>query len=224
MGLGSSGATAAATVYAINALLGSPLEPIELVRFAGLAEALTAGAPHYDNVAASLLGGLVILLNRKKPRIARLRLPPGMRIVLFIPKTMVLRLLPGKAKTQVMREVLPETIEHSDAVEWVEKAVALALGLSGADPYEAIKTINYGGPIEATRAKLIPGYWEAKKEALQSGALAFNISGAGPTLFAVVREGEEDQVMRRVSAVLEKYWGSLEARVVDVDYDGARLE
>ncbi|WP_252900743.1 GHMP family kinase ATP-binding protein [Vulcanisaeta sp. JCM 14467] len=60
-GLGSSGADAAAIAYALNKLLNAGLNHKSLIRIAALGETAAAGVPHMDNVAASLLGGLVII-------------------------------------------------------------------------------------------------------------------------------------------------------------------
>ena len=42
--------------------------------------------------------------------------------------------------------------------------------------------------VEPERAKLIPGYWRVKKNALAAGAEGVAISGAGPTMIAIVDE------------------------------------
>ncbi len=217
-GLGSSGASAAAAAYAVNMLLGEPLSREELVRFAGEAEAAAAGAPHYDNVAASLLGGLALVLDPEKPWVAKLTLPEDVKIVVFRP---LRRLFETEAKTGLMRRVLPESVSLREAVEWVRSGVGLAAGLQ-TDPYRALSLVSKGGVVEEARGKLIPGYMEAKRVALEEGAIGFNISGAGPTLFAVVREGDEDRIAARVSKMLERHWGRLETRIVEVDYEGAR--
>ncbi len=60
-GLGSSGADAAAIAYALNKLLNAGLDYKSLIKIAALGEVAAAGTPHMDNVAASLLGGLVII-------------------------------------------------------------------------------------------------------------------------------------------------------------------
>src|SRR5207245_828834 len=60
LGLGSSGATAAACTKAMNHLLQLDLSNNELVRTASLGEAAASGFAHPDNVGASLLGGFVI--------------------------------------------------------------------------------------------------------------------------------------------------------------------
>jgi homoserine kinase len=55
LGLGSSGATAAACTKALDALLDLHLSNDELVQVASLGEKAVAGTAHADNVAASLL-------------------------------------------------------------------------------------------------------------------------------------------------------------------------
>src|SRR5437879_13334577 len=54
LGLGSSGATAAACVKALDSFLHLNLTNNELVRFASLGEAAVTGNPHAHNLAASL--------------------------------------------------------------------------------------------------------------------------------------------------------------------------
>ena len=60
-GMGSSGASASATALAVNELLELNLTKEELVELAALGEGAVAGAPHADNVSASILGGFVMI-------------------------------------------------------------------------------------------------------------------------------------------------------------------
>ncbi|MEZ4985951.1 MAG: homoserine kinase [Saprospiraceae bacterium] len=60
-GLGSSAASAAAGVMAVNEWLGSPLSKMEILRFAVAGEEIADGAWHADNVAPSLLGGITFI-------------------------------------------------------------------------------------------------------------------------------------------------------------------
>src|SRR2546430_14992067 len=60
LGLGSSGATAAACTKAMNYLLKLDLPEDELVKIASLGEAASSGSAHADNVCASMLGGFTI--------------------------------------------------------------------------------------------------------------------------------------------------------------------
>jgi len=68
LGLGSSGASAAAAVYAVDQLLGLALDRNKLTYFAMLGEQAAAGAPHPDNVAASVFGKVVIVYTLGSPQ------------------------------------------------------------------------------------------------------------------------------------------------------------
>ncbi len=50
-GLGSSGSSATASVYAINELLGRPYSRRELIKFAAVGEQIASRQVHYDNAA-----------------------------------------------------------------------------------------------------------------------------------------------------------------------------
>ena len=60
-GLGSSAASAAAALGAVNRLAGDPLAAQELLPCALAAERVAAGAGHADNVAPALMGGFVLI-------------------------------------------------------------------------------------------------------------------------------------------------------------------
>ncbi|MFB5648591.1 MAG: homoserine kinase, partial [Candidatus Nitrosomaritimum aestuariumsis] len=60
-GMGSSAASAAAAAVGFDKLYGLKLDDNSLVEFAGIGEKASAGSIHYDNVAASVLGGFVIV-------------------------------------------------------------------------------------------------------------------------------------------------------------------
>ena len=70
-GMGSSAASAVAGVVAANALLDEPLPVAALLEYAIEGEAFASGGRHADNVAPSLLGGLVLC----PPGIDAVRLP-----------------------------------------------------------------------------------------------------------------------------------------------------
>ena len=59
--MGSSAASAAAAQLHLINCLDLKLMEIHLVEFAGSGEKASAGSVHYDNVAASVLGGFVIV-------------------------------------------------------------------------------------------------------------------------------------------------------------------
>ena len=197
-GLGSSGATAAATVAALNELLGIGIGVGDLVEAAGAGEALAAGAAHYDNVSASLLGGIV-LVDPGNPRSCLSLEPPSwLKVVLFVKRAST------PSKTGAMRKILPRSVDLDASSRIALAAAMFAVGVARGVK-RCIGYASLGGAVEEARARLIPGYWEAKAAALKAGALAFNISGAGPSLFALVEEGLEEKVVSAVSKVLKGY-------------------
>ncbi len=216
-GLGSSGATAAATVRALNYLLGNPLRLSDLIRCAGLAEGAFSGSPHFDNVATSLSGGLTVITDLSEFRVIKFSPPNEFKVALILPKWD----FNPEGKTKAMREVLPGEVTLKDAIEWVSAALNL-VSMAGNGMWEEVwKSTNYGGVVELRRGDLIKGYWEIKSAALESGALGVNISGAGPTIFAVVPERKLSELLEGIGPALRKY--SYRVEVVDIEKLGARI-
>src|SRR5690606_21153187 len=52
--------------------------------------------------------------------------------------------------------------------------------------------------IEPQRSSLIPGFYEIKKAAQKAGAMAFSISGSGPSVFAWTDSEEKAERVRKV--------------------------
>lgn len=177
-GLGSSAASAAAGVMAINALLGYPLSKKELLHFAVLGEQIADGAYHADNVAPSLLGGMILIRNNQDLDVHHLPVPGELFAAVVHPEVEVL--------TKDAREVLSDQIYLKQSIEQGGNLAAFILGLMN-DDYELLSRSLHDVIIEPQRAKLIPHFYPIKKAALQSGALGCSISGAGPSIFALCR-------------------------------------
>jgi homoserine kinase len=79
--------------------------------------------------------------------------------------------------------------------------------------------------IEAARGPLIPGFAAVKAASVAAGAYGCTISGAGPTVVAVV---DNEVVAKRVAAAMsEAFWtaGRLKTnsvQIVELDREGAR--
>lgn len=176
-GMGSSAASAAATAVAYNKLFNLKLNENELVEFAGMGEKASAGSIHYDNVAASVLGGFVIV--RTDPLdVIKIQPPSDLRFCVAVPRLDV----PAK-KTKVSRGVLPKKIPLSDSVKNLSNAAAIVAGFMKKDSGligRSIKDII----VEPARQHMIPGFHQIKKNALSAGALGVTISGAGPSVIA----------------------------------------
>jgi len=180
-GLGSSGATAAGTIKALSYIFGVGLSDDELLRYAGIGEQYVAGAPHYDNVAASLFGGFVILDLTSK-RVFKYAPWREIPVVIVTPRVKYGGL---HGKTGYARSILPRSIDLELHVKQSSAIAKLIYAILTEDLKLLGEAVSIDHVVEPHRAKLIPFYMEAKKIALSEGALGFNISGAGPSMFII---------------------------------------
>ncbi|MEK6964749.1 MAG: homoserine kinase, partial [Thermoproteota archaeon] len=126
-GVGSSAASASAAVVAMNRLFKLNLDNNSLVKFAGAGEKASAGSIHYDNVAASVLGGFVIV--RTNPLdVIRIEPPSDLVLCIAIPDLKV----PAK-KTEVSRSVVPKIIKLADGIANLSNAAAIVAGFMKKD-------------------------------------------------------------------------------------------
>ena len=176
-GMGSSAASAAATAVAFDKLFNLKLDVNSLVKFAGMGEKASAGSIHYDNVAASILGGFVIV--RSNPLdVVRIDPPKDLVMCIAVPKLKV----PAK-KTKVSRSLIPKMIKVSDSVENLSNAAVIVAGFLKNDSTLIGSSIK-DRIVEPARKRMIPGFDKVKSNALKAGALGVTISGAGPSVIA----------------------------------------
>ena len=183
-GLGSSAASAAACAVGINKLYNLKLSPNELVSYAGIGEKASAGSIHYDNVAASVLGGFVIV-NSNPLNVVRVDAPNDLVLCIAVPEIKV-----PKKKTKVSRSVIPKVVKLSDAVVNLANATNIVAGFLNNDSKligESVKDII----VEPARKHMIPGFNIVKKNALRAGAFGVTISGAGPSVIAFTNKSQD---------------------------------
>ncbi|MEN3006605.1 MAG: homoserine kinase [Candidatus Methanosuratincola petrocarbonis] len=189
MGMGSSGASSAAGAFAANFLLGGTLSEIEVLECAMEGERAACGSAHADNVAPSLLGGIIAILRYDPIKVMKLRPLVGVEVVEVAPEVEL-----AQDKTRLAREVLPASVMLRTVVSQMGSFALLLMGIMKNDPEMAGEGISGDRIVEPARAKLIPGFLEVKKVALEAGAYGCSISGAGPSVFALVPQGMGAQV------------------------------
>jgi homoserine kinase len=158
-GLGSS-----AAAIALGLAAAAPAAPLEQLLAAGLTL-----ESHSDNLAAALLGGLVITWDGRATRIAE-TLP--LDAVAVIPHE--------RTSTAASRDTLPGAVAHADAAATAGRAALLGAGAASGDAtlFAAALWDRLHEPyrpsseLEAIRADLPPGC---------EGA---TLSGSGPTVIA----------------------------------------
>ena len=175
-GLGSSAASAAAALLAVNRLAADPLAAEELLPCALAAERVAAGAGHADNVAPALLGGFVLIRSTAPLDLVRLPVPDGLAVALLSPDVEI--------PTEAARRILRKRIPLADAVSQWGNLAALVASLYAGDLALMGRSLD-DLIAEPVRAVLIPGFTAVKQAALQAGAIGCSISGAGPAVFAL---------------------------------------
>ena len=193
-GMGSSAASAAAATIAFDKLFNLKLDANTLVHFAGMGEKASAGSIHYDNVAASVLGGFVIVRNNPLD-VIRIDPPSDLALCVAIPTLKV----PAK-KTKVSRSVIPKKIKISDSIENLSNAAAIVAGFMKKDSSligNSIKDVI----VEPARKHMIPGFDKVKSNALKAGALGVTISGAGPSVIAFAKKSSD---LKKIGKSMEK--------------------
>ena len=190
-GMGSSAASAVAAVVAVNALLDEPLATEALLPYAIEGEKYASGGLHADNVAPSLLGGLILCPQVLLPEVVRLPVPSGVSAVLLHPDLQV--------NTAHARRGLAKSYPMA---QWLEQQGLLAgfVAACAADDIKLIARTLKDGIIEPQRAAAVPCFATVKEAAERSGALGCSLSGSGPSIFALCATSDA----RNIASAMEQ--------------------
>ena len=186
-GLGSSGASAVAGACAVNEVFGAPLSRRALVASALVGEQAASGTPHADNVAPSLLGGIVLIRSYDPLDVIDLPVPDALRVVVVHPHHAV-------STAEARRLANGQSYALRDAVANLGNIAALVDALHRGDLAQFGRSVS-DRLVEPVRAHLIPGLAEVKAAALSRAALGCSISGSGPTVFAFAGSDDDAQAI-----------------------------
>ncbi len=216
-GLGSSGASSAAGAVAANEMLGRPLSLRDVVLSAMEGECAASGTAHADNVAPSVMGGIVLVRSYDPFEMVELPVPDGLRIAVVHPHCQV-------PTSEARRLVKERTYGLDVIVPNIGSIAALVAALYRGDLPLLGRSID-DRIIEPLRATLIPGFVAVKDAALGAGAFGCSIAGSGPSVFAFAGSdasaqcvGEAMQMAFKNAASLDSdlFWGK-------VSTEGARV-
>lgn len=175
-GLGSSAAAAVAGVALARAATGAGGGDGDLIDLVGEVEG------HADNAAAAMLGGIVVCADGQA---RRLEPAPGLRPVVCVPTE--------RQSTAAARAILPREVALRDAAAGAGRTALVLAGLTGAcafDPVHMVDVLH-----EPARLDAMPETGRLVRE-LRSAGIAACLSGAGPSVLAVVSDDGEDTVRR----------------------------
>ena len=214
-GMGSSAASAVAAVVAANSLLEVPLQAEELLMYAIEGEKYASGGLHADNVAPSLLGGLVLCPQILLPEVVRLPVPDGISAALIHPDLQV--------NTAQARRGLAKSCSTQ---QWVDQQGLLAgfVAACAASDADLVGKTLRDVIIEPQRKAAVPCFDVVKAAAEKGGALGCSLSGSGPSIFALCKTGTAQNIaMLREEACRTQGIGC-EAWVSPMTAPGAQIE
>jgi len=171
-GLGSSSACLVAGLLGANTLMGSPLSKGDLLDVAAQLEG------HPDNVAPAMLGGLVTsVIDGGKVHSVSVPVSDRIRFAMFVPDF--------ELKTSEARAALPDTVSRDDSVYNLSRAALMTASLFSG----SLENLRFGVQDrlhQPYRFPMIGGAEQIFYAAYDLGAYAVCISGAGPSILAIV--------------------------------------
>jgi len=207
-GLGSSASAIIGGMVAANALIGSPLSKDKLFDMASKLEG------HPDNVGASLFGGIITAV-WDGIHADHIRIEPhtNLEVLVVIPEFQL--------STSDARKVLPDQISREDAVYNISRSSLLVAALSQGR-FDLIGRAMSDRLHQPYRASLVPGMSRILEEAPNRGALGVALSGAGPTLLALVDRGNlrKRDLETYLLDTMKEYGIQASARWLDPSSDG----
>ena len=209
-GLGSSSACLVAGLLGANALLGSPLSPV------GLCDLAAAIEGHPDNVAPALLGGLVTsVMDNERVYTVSVPVSENIRFAVFIP--------PFELSTHKARAVLPDKVERSDAVYNLSRAALMTASLFSGR-LDNLRIAVQDRLHQPYRLPLIPGAEQIFFVAYDCGAYAAAISGAGPSILAIIDRENTTFLDTAKTALKRAGLSEWRIHIYDCDPHGAVVE
>jgi homoserine kinase len=214
-GMGGSAASAVAGAVAVNALLDEPFSEQALFLFALEGERVASDPPHWDNVMASLLGGLVLAARLSPPALARLPSPPGVTAVLLHPAVRI--------ETRAARRLLGRQVAMDVVIEHSRRIAAFAAGCAAGD-LDLVRAGLQDVLVEPQRAHLLPELPAVQKAAMEAGALGCTFSGSGPSVFAWAPDDRADAVEDAMAWAFMEAGLAARAYRAPIESAGARVE
>ncbi len=209
-GLGSSSACIAAGLIGANRFLGSPLSQHDLVNLACKIEG------HPDNTTPALLGGLVTAA-MENGRVYSVSVPvaKNIRFGVFIPAF--------ELKTEVARNALPNEYSRENAVYNLSRSSLMTAALFSGS-LENLRVAVQDSIHQPFRKKFISGVDTVFRMSYELGSYGTYISGAGPSIIAIIDDTLEETFNKYALPHLEsKGINDWQFHVLNADGEGAKV-
>jgi len=193
-GLGSSASSIVAAFVALNSFFSTPFDQDTLLTMMGELEGQISGSVHYDNVAPCFLGGMTLMTGAASPVTLSLPLVKDWYWAICYSGISV--------STAAARDILPKQVDMATALTFGRQLGVFVHALHTGE-HSLAASVMRDVIAEPYRKQLLPGFDEARAFSEQAGALAFGISGSGPTVFAVCDSKEKAQ---KIAAYLDQHY------------------
>jgi homoserine kinase len=205
-GLGSSAAAIVAGIKLSSLLTGKSISEQSILNYA------TEFEGHPDNVAASIFGGFVASCIRSDATVlsTKFEWPGKIRVVVVSPHSQL--------PTHVARAALPRTITRLDAVHNLQRTAIFTAAIAQ-QRYDLLWEAMRDRLHQPYRESLVPGLAEALALPHMPGLLGIALSGAGPSIVALV-DDNEDEIGARLANCFTARNVESTTRVLDVDNEG----
>jgi homoserine kinase len=206
-GLGSSAAAIVAGIKLSALLTEKTISDQAILNYA------TEFEGHPDNVAASIYGGFLANCVHSDGTVLSTRFdwPAQIRVVVVSPHSQL--------PTHVARAALPRTITRTDAVYNLQRTALLTAALAQ-QRYDLLWEAMRDRLHQPYRESLVPGLAEALALPRSPGLLGVALSGAGPSIVALVYDNE-NEIGARLASCFQARNTESTIRILDVDNEGA---
>jgi homoserine kinase len=208
-GLGSSAAAIVAGIK-LGGLITSNQIPNERIQVYA-----TEFEGHPDNVAASLYGGFLTSTVCSDGTVisAKFPWPAEIRAVVVSPHSQL--------PTHVARAALQRTVSRQDAVYNLQRTALFTAALAQ-QRYDLFWEAMHDRLHQPQRESLVPGLAEALALPRMPGLLGIALSGAGPSIVALV-DGNEEAIGARLASCFQARRIESTVRILDVDNEGCQV-
>jgi len=208
-GLGSSAAAIVAGIKLGGLISGREISDQNIQNYA------TEFEGHPDNVTASLHGGFQTSCVRDDGTVvsSKFAWPAQIRVVVVSPHSQL--------PTHVARAALPRTVSRLDAVYNLQRASLFVAALAQ-QHYDVFWEAMRDRLHQPQRESLVPGLSEALALPGMSGLLGLALSGAGPSIVALVDKNEAE-IGERIASCFRARRINSTVRILDVDNEGCRV-
>jgi homoserine kinase len=208
-GLGSSAAAIVAGIKLSALLTGKSISEQTILNYA------TEFEGHPDNVAASLFGGFLASCIRADGAVLSTKFdwPAQIRVVVVSPHSQL--------PTHVARAALPRTVTRIDAVHNLQRSALFTAALAQ-QRYDLLWEAMRDRLHQPYRESLVPGLAEALALPRMPGLLGIALSGAGPSIVALVEDNDEE-IGARIASCFEARNIESTIRTLEIDNQGIQI-